>query len=73
MVRIEVLTLFRSGYTTFHPGEIRLVEPKDAADFCAAGWAKAAEFATPAPDTSPKVLDVHKSIIGQAAKTLGVN
>ena len=72
MVRIEVLSLFRKGHDTFHPGEIRMVAEGDAAHFCRAGWAKAADLPTGTPDTSEKTLEVHNSSIGHAATNLGV-
>lgn len=72
MVKIEVLTLFRRGHDTFHPGEIRMVDEADAAHFCRAGWARAAGLETGTPDTAPKTLDVHNSTIGHSAPTLGV-
>jgi hypothetical protein len=72
MVRIEVLMLFRSGHNTFHPGEIRLVEESEARHFCAAGWARSAEFGVGAVDIEPKRLQVHNSTVGQSAPILGV-
>lgn len=72
MVRIEVISLFRRGYDTFHPGEIRMVDAADAEHFCRAGWAKATEFATGAADTSAKTLEVQNSQIGQKATKPGV-
>jgi hypothetical protein len=72
MLKIEVLSLFRKGHDTFHPGELRMVSPEDAAHFCRAGWAKAAGLETGTPDTAEKTLEVHKSIIGQSAPNLGV-
>lgn len=72
MVKIEVLTLFRRGYDTFHPGEIRMVDAADAAHFCRCGWARSVEFETGTPDTSEKTLEVHNSKVGQSAPQLGV-
>ena len=72
MVKIEVLSLFRRGHDTFHPGEVRMVDEADAAHFCRSGWAKSADLPTGTPDTAEKTLEVHNSHIGQKAPQIGV-
>lgn len=39
-MQIRVLNLFKHGYDTFHPGDVRTVSDEDGAYFAAHGWAK---------------------------------
>ena len=68
-MQIRVLTLFRHGYDTFHPGDERTVSDEDAAYFKAHGWAVPKGETGAAPgDQPPVTLDVQSVTTAQGVQ-----
>lgn len=69
-MQIRVLALFKHGYDTFHPGDVRTVSDEDGAYFAAHGWAVRAGDPTPpeAPAQPPVTLDVQNVTTAQGVQ-----
>ena len=69
-MQIKVLQLFKHGYDTFHPGDVRTVSDEDGNYFAAHGWAVRNGDPTPpeAPNQPPVTLDVQSVTTSQGVQ-----
>lgn len=72
-MKIEILSTFKDGASTFTAGDQITVSRADGERFCSNGWARdmVGGVTTGTPDTSPKTLDVQSSKLGHAGKHVG--